>query len=82
MIPLANKEKLIARLEEGYDLKDAMMLAQIPKTSLYRLFKEQPGFKVDVENAIAKGTTKVVKEVKKMEDRNLEELRNMINRRK
>lgn len=82
MIPLENKEQLIKKLEEGYELKDAQVLAKIPKTSLYRLFREQPGFRVDVDEAIKKGTNKLEVKVKDIEKLNLEEIRKIINRRK
>lgn len=82
MIDLHSKNLLIKHLEEGYSIVDACKLSGISKASLYRLFKEQPGLKIDVENATKKGTQKLVVHVQKMEEKSMEEIRKIINRRK
>lgn len=74
MIPLSKKELFIQLLKERKTMKEAMEIAQIPKTSLYRLFREQPGFEQDAERAIEEG--------KQIEiDQGLEKIRQIIKNR-
>lgn len=82
MIPLHNKELLIKNLEAGQSIVEACQTSQVSKASLYRLFKTQPGFKEDVDRAMFKGTQKVQVQIKKLEDKNMEELKKIINRRR
>lgn len=82
MIPLRNKELLIQNLAKGYTIQEACAASQVSRASLYRLFKEQPGFKEDVEQAIFKAKDKS-KEIDKMvEKRNMEKIKGLINRKR
>lgn len=82
MIPLHNKELLIKYLSEGYTIIEACTAAQISKASLYRLFKEQPGFKTEVEKAIFKAHDRSEEIQKQVAERNMDNLKKMIVKKK
>lgn len=82
MIPLYNKELLIKYLQEGYTIIEACQAAQVSKASLYRLFKEQPGFKADVDRALFKAKDVSADIQAQVEARKMEELKGMITKKK
>lgn len=82
MIPLHNKELLIKNLKAGYTIIEACKASQVSKATLYRLFKEQPGFKADVEKAIfeAKDVSKEIEA--QVQQRNMDKIKGIINRKR
>lgn len=82
MIPLRNKELLIKYLKDGYTIMEACKAAQVSKASLYRFFKTNPGFKDDVESVIFKANDESLKIKKQVEARKMQELKDLINRKK
>lgn len=82
MIPLRNKELLIEYLKQGASIQEACEAAQVSRASLYRLFKDQPGFKDDVEGAIFASKDKTKEIQKKVAERNMELVKQIVLKRK
>lgn len=73
MITLPQKETLIACLQQGMNMNDAIKKAKIPKASLYRFFKEMPAYKTMIDDIIE--TAK-----KDLEAKHLAHLKSLIQR--